>query len=113
MKVGLLSLYCLLSLLSCLRNLTGSIRQTVLGGNFKENLCLSLFYYLRQLRRDGGWKERLGLTSGGIMFTHSKDAFCHLRVQMVMKPTEKDGWVEAPQGKLGTVVFQEKTAIPD
>lgn len=57
------------------------------------------------------------------MFTHSKGAFCHLRVQMVKKPTEEDGWVEAPyrggndfsspQGKLGSVVFQEETAIPD
>ena len=56
------------------------------------------------------------------MFTHSKGAFCHLRVQMDKKPTE-DGWVEAPyrggndfscpQGKLGRVVFQEETAIPD
>lgn len=82
-------------------------------GILKKPPCLTLFYYLRQLRRDGGWKERLGLTSGGIMFTHSKDAFCHLGVQMVKKPTEEDGWVEAPQGKLGTVVFQEKTAIPD
>lgn len=41
------------------------------------------------------------------MFTHSKGAFCHLRVQRVKKPTEEDGWVEALTGVEMTSVVRE------